>query len=329
MLVTEVSRFGGPEVLTPRRAPDPVAGPGQVVVRTAAADVLLVDTMIRAGRGVDYFPIKPPYVPGNGIAGLVISAGRGVEPSWIGRAVVAHTGGSGGRGGYAERAVVPAADLIPVPSGLRLADAAALLHDGSTAFMLIARVRIRPADWVLVTAAGGGMGVLLVQLARALGGRVIGAARGPAKLDLARNAGARAAVDYSEPGWTEEVRELTAGLGPDVVFDGTGGGLGRAAFEVTARGGEFSAHGTTDGYFTRIDPAEAARREITVHRLGDHDPVAFRAHATTALAVAAAGRVRPVIGQTFPLDRAVEAHAAIEARATLAKTLLFTDHITA
>ena len=329
MLVTEVSRFGGPEVLTPRQAPDPVAGPGQVVVRTSAADVLLVDTMIRSGRGVDYFPVTPPYVPGNGVAGLVISAGRGVEPSWVGRAVVAHTGGSGGRGGYAERAVVPATDLIPVPSGLGLADAAALLLDGSTAFMLTGRVSIRLADWVLVTAAGGGMGVLLVQLARALGGRVIGAARGPAKRDLVRNAGARATVDYSEPGWAEQVRELTDGHGADVVFDGTGGELGRAAFEVTVRGGEFSAHGTTDGYFTRIDPEEAARREITVHRLGDHDPVAFRANATKALAVAAAGRVRPVIGQTFPLDRAAEAHAAIEARATLAKTLLLTDQITA
>jgi NADPH:quinone reductase len=329
MLVTEVGRFGGPEVLTPRRVPDPVAGPGQVVVQTAAADVLLVDTMIRSGRGVDYFPIQPPYVPGNGVAGQVVSAGRGVEPMWIGRAVVAHTGGIGGSGGYAERAVVPADDLIAVPPGLGLADAAALLHDGSTAFGLTARVPITLADWVLVTAAGGGMGVLLVQLARALGGRVIAAARGQAKLDLARHAGARATVDYSEPGWTEQVRELTDGHGADVVFDGTGGELGRAAFEVTTRGGEFSAHGTTDGYFTRIDPEEAARREITVYRLGDHDPVAFQAHAATALAVAAAGRVRPFIGQTFPLDRAADAHAAIEARAALAKTLLLTEQITA
>jgi NADPH:quinone reductase len=113
MLVAEVGRFGGPEVLNPRQVPDPVAGPGEVVVQTAAADVLLVDTMIRSGRAVDYFPIQPPYVPGNGVAGHVISAGRGVEPSWAGRAVVAHTGGSGGSGGYAERAVVRADDLIP------------------------------------------------------------------------------------------------------------------------------------------------------------------------------------------------------------------------
>ena len=329
MLVTEVGRFGGPEVLTPRWVTDPVAGPGQVVVQTAAADVLLVDTMIRSGRAVDYFPIQPPYVPGNGVAGQVISVGAGVDSSWIGRAVVAHTGQAGGSGGYAEQAVVAASDLIAVPSGLGLAEAAALLHDGSTAFMLTARVPIRPADWVLVTAAGGGMGVLLVQLARALGGRVIGAARGPAKLDLIRDAGAQAAVAYSAPDWTEQVRELTAGRGADVVFDGTGGELGRAAYEVTAPGGEFSAHGTSDGFYTRIDPEEAFRRGITVRYIDDYEPLAFRAHATTALATAAAGRVRPVIGQAFPLHLAAEAHAAIEARATLAKTLLLTDQITA
>jgi len=321
MLVTEVSRFGGPEVLTPRRVPDPVAGPGQVVVETAAADVLFVDTMIRSGRAGDFFEITPPYRPGNGVAGHVIAAGMGVDPSWQGRAVVAHTGQAGGSGGYAEQAVVAESDLIAVPRGLGLAEAAALLHDGSTAFGLIGRVAIRPFDWVLVTAAGGGLGVLLVQLAEALGGRVIAAARGQAKLDLARDAGARVVLDYSVPDWAGQVRALTKGHGADVVFDGAGGGLGRAAFEVTARGGQYSAHGMSDG-FTRIDPQEAARREITVYYVPRYEPAAFRQHAATALATAAAGRLRPVIGQTFPLDRAAQAHAAIEARATLAKTLL-------
>jgi NADPH2:quinone reductase len=85
MLMVEAVRFGGPRVLVARHAPDPVAGPGQVVVRTSAADVLFVDTFIRAGRAVDFFPIRPPYVPGNGIAGHVISLGTGVAPGWAGR----------------------------------------------------------------------------------------------------------------------------------------------------------------------------------------------------------------------------------------------------
>jgi NADPH2:quinone reductase len=303
MLVVEVSRFGGPEVLIVRQVPDPVAGPGQAVIRTAAADVLLVDAMIRSGRGVDFFPLRPPYVPGNGVAGQVIAVGDGVDPSWTGRAAVARTGAAGGSGGYAERAVVPAADLIPVPSELGLPEAAALLHDGATAFGLLELAVIKPGDWVLVAAAAGGMGVLLVELAGAAGGRVIGAARGRPKLDLVRDAGAEAALDYSEPDWTARVRELNAGHGADVVFDGG---------------------------FARLDAREAARRGITAYGIEQHQhqPATFRRLAAAALAEAAAGRLRPVIGQTFPLGRAADAHAALEARATLAKTLLLPAPIT-
>ena len=174
---------------------------------------------------------------------------------------------------------------------------------------------------MLITAAGGGMGVLLVQLARAAGGRVIGAARGQAKLDLIRRAGAEAAVDYSEPGWTGLVRELTAGRGAGVVLDGAGGPLGRAAFEVTAPGGRFSAHGISGGGFAAVaHPAGGqASAGITVYGIEPYDPAAFRAQAAAALTEAAAGGLEPVIGQTFPLGRAADAHAAIEARATVAK----------
>jgi NADPH:quinone reductase len=326
MQVIQVNEFGAPDVLTPRQMPDPVAGPGQVVIETAAADVLLVDTLIRSGRGVDYFSVRPPYVPGSGVAGHVIEVGDGGDRSWTGRAAITRTGAAGGFGGYAERAVMPAADLIPVPPGLGLLGAAALLHDGTTASGLVELAVIKPGEWVLITAAGGGMGVLLVQLARAAGGRVIGAARGQAKLDLVRDAGAEAALDYSDPDWTARVRELTAGRGADVVFDGAGGRLGQAAFEVTAPGGRFSAHGMSDGGFARLDAQQAADRRITVHGIegAQHDPATFRRHAAAALAEAAAGRLRPVIGQTFPLNRAAAAHTALEARATVAKTLLIT-----
>jgi len=126
MLVMEAERFAGPQVLTARQVPDPVAGPGQVVVRTSAADVLFVDMFIRAGRAVDFLPIRPPYVPGNGVAGQVISLGDGVDPGWAGRPVIAHTGGSGGSGGYAEQGAVAVGELISVPGELGLPEAAAL-----------------------------------------------------------------------------------------------------------------------------------------------------------------------------------------------------------
>jgi NADPH2:quinone reductase len=172
--------------------------------------------------------------------------------------------------------------------------------------------------------AAGGVGSLLVQLARVAGARVLGAARGARKLDLIRELGADAAVDYSEPAWTKRVLEVTAGEGPDVVFDGVGGRIGRGAFEVTARGGRFSVHGASSGEVTLIDSADARSRGVEVigiEQLFDFRPNVVR-WAEQMMSQAAAGLVRPVIGQTFPLERAAEAHAAIENRTAMGKTLL-------
>jgi NADPH2:quinone reductase len=321
MRVVRAMAFGGPEVLVTSEVPTPVAGAGQVVVDVAVADVLFVEAKIRQGWGREYFTVTPPYVPGGAVAGQVSLVGDGVDPGWVGRPVVAHTGGGGG---YAEQVVVPAERLIPVPDGLGLREATALLHDGPTALGVFEGAEIKPGEWVLVTAAGGGLGILLVQLAHAAGARVIAAARGERKLDLARELGADVVVDYSAPDWTARVREATGGAGPDVVFDGAGGQIGRAAFEVTAPGGRFSAHGAPSGTFAEIDPEQARRREIRVRGIEQvqFTPADQKRLAERALTEAAAGRIRPVIGETFPLERAADAHAAIEARGVVGKTLL-------
>lgn len=322
--VIEVRRFGPPEVLTVTEVPEPVARPGQAVVSVRAADVLFIDTVIRSGNAAQWFSVKPPYVPGNGVAGRVASVGDGVDPEWIGRDVIAHTGEQGGLDGYAERVAVPAGRLVAVEDGLDSGDAVAALHDGATALGLAAGTGFPAGGWVLITGAAGGLGLWLIQLARAAGARVAGAARGRAKLDLIRKLGADLAVDYSGPGWRDEIVKATGGTGPDVVFDGAGGRLGREAFEITAEGGRFSAHGAPSGDFASIDPEQAGRRGIGVRGIeqvqfgpGEHEALAGR-----ALAELSAGRIRPVIGQAFPLERAAEAHAAIEARAVAGKTLL-------
>lgn len=308
-------------MLVPGEAPEPVAGPGQVVVDVSVAGITFVETQIR--RGVDRWHSRPelPYVPGGTVAGRVGSLGEDVDPGWSGRRVIA---GTGEGGGFAERAVAAVEDLVPVPEGLGLPEAVALHTDGSTALGLVEGARIRPGEWVLVEAAGGGVGSLLVQLARAAGARVIGAARGARKLELARDLGAEVAVDYSDPDWTDQVREATGGTGPDVVFDGVGGEIGRAAFEVTADGGRFSVHGASSGQVTVIDPARARRREIEVigiEQLFGFGPRMGR-WAERVMSEAVAGRIRPIIGQTFPLERAADAHALIESRGALGKTLL-------
>jgi NADPH2:quinone reductase len=320
----EVARFGGPDVLELRQLPDPSPGPGQVMVATSACDVLFVDTMIRSGRGVGYFPIRPPYVPGNGVGGTVAAVGAGVDASWRGRPVVAHTGGPGGTGGYAELAAVDVEACAAVPDGVNLLDATAVQADGTTALRVLEKTAPQQGEWALVLAAAGGMGILLVQLLAARGMKVVGAARGSKKRDVVSAVGAAAVIDYGEPGWTVAVLDATGGRRPTVVLDGAGGTIGGEAFGLVADGGRFSAHGTPSGSFAPIDPGESERRGVTVTTLpnlqyGEGD----RSRLLTAvLAEVGAGRLAPFVGQTFPLAEAWKAHLAIESRETVAKTLL-------
>jgi NADPH2:quinone reductase len=320
MRAVQAVEFGPPDVLVPTELPEPTAGPGQVVVGVKFAPVLFLDTQIRAGWGREWFPVTPPYTPGAGVAGEITSAGPGVDPRWAGRRVVADTP----EGGYLERAAVEAGRVVAIPEGLGTAEAAALLHDGRTALGLAEAADVRPGEWVLVLGAGGGLGILLVQLAHGAGARVMGAARGQRKLDLARHLGASVVVDYSQPDWPQQVLAAAGGTGPDVVFDGVGGEIGHAAFEITARGGRFSAHGAPSGGFAPVDRQEAERRTITVRGIeaAQFAPADARRLTGRALSEAAAGRIRPVIGQRYPLARAADAHRAIEARDVIGKTLL-------
>jgi NADPH2:quinone reductase len=339
--VIEVREFGPPEVLTPVSRPAPTAGPGQVVIATTAADVLHIDTVIRSGRAAQWFDVRPPYVPGNGVAGTIASAGPGVDPGLLGQRVVAHTGEAGGSGGYAEQALVPVARVVPVPDEVSLADAVAVLNDGATALGLMAGTGVRPGEWVLILGAAGGLGLLLTQLARAAGGHVVAALRvagpqltgpptgplGQEKAARVRDAGAEAVADYADPGWAAQVTAATGGSGPAVVFDGVGGSLGVAAFAITARGGRFSGHGAASGGFAPVDRDDAARRGITVQGIeqvqfpaGVHEKLTGQ-----ALAEVAAGRMRPVIGQSYPLGRAADAHRGLEGRSAIGKTLLIVN----
>lgn len=288
-----------------------------MLVDVAAVDVLFVETQIRSGWGRQWFDVQPPFVPGNGITGTVSAVGAGVDASWVGRRVSAHTGQ---RGGYAECAVVAVDALVEVPEALDLVTAAALLHDGVTALGLLDAVPVREGDQVLATAAAGGLGLTLVQLTLAAGARVVGAVRGQQKLDLVTAQGAEA-VDYSVDGWTQRVVELTGGSGPDVVFDGSGGDTGAAALGIVAKGGRFSAHGAAAGTFTAPDDS---RGDVTITGIeaAQHEPAEVNRYTARAFAAAVDGRIRPVVGRRFPIAQAADAHTAIEGRTAVGKTLL-------
>ncbi len=277
-----LTAFGPPENLVPGDAPEPA---GETLVDVAFANLTFVETQFRA-TGFGPFAGELPMIPGNGVGGVTRD----------GRRVVGSTGGAGG---YAERAVV--ADPVAVPDGLALDAATALLADGRTATWLIACAQLRPGERVLVEAAAGGVGTLLVQLAVAAGATVVAAAGGERKLALARELGAHETVDYRSP-WDP---------GPlDVVFDGVGGAVAHVAASHLRPGGRMLSFGLASGAWG------AGRRPERP------TPRQAREFTESALREAAAGRLRPVIGQRFPLARAAAAHAAIEARATVGKTLL-------
>ncbi len=307
--------FGRPEMLAVEEVADPVAGPGQVLIEVAAASVVFIETQIRAGRAPT--PAHRPALPvilGNGVGGVVRAAGPGVDRGLLGARVVSTTGG---RGGYAELAAVDAAEPIVVPDELGIDVATAVLADGRTAVGLTSVAKPAAGEWVLVEAAGGGVGILLVQLAAAAGARVVAAASSPAKLRAAAAAGAEVTVDYSAGDWPDRVREAAGAV--DVVYDGVGGDIGRTALGLARDGGRFVVHGMASGSMTVPSAGQAARLQVTGLGLIELPP---RELSRLALAQTAAGRLQPMIGQAMPLEDAAAAHAAIERRATVGKTLL-------
>lgn len=318
MRAVVMREFGPPQVLQLAETANAQAGPGQVVVDVEIAGVTFVETQVRAGR-----PPNPGMLPalpailGNGVGGTVAELGDGVDSALAGQRVVASLSGTGG---YAERAVALAGRLVEVPDGLALRDAVALLADGRTALALAGRARLGKGDIVLVEAAAGGVGTLLVQLARNAGARVIALASAERKLRLTRDLGADIAISYADHDWPRRVRDAVGGV--DVVFDGVGGDTARAAFGLLGTGGRFCAFGMASGRFAPVTPELAQQHQVSMVQSTGLSPDELTALVRAALAEAAAGRIRPVIGQELELAHAADAHAAIEARATIGKTLL-------
>src|ERR1700733_1505768 len=269
--------FGPPEVLEAAAGAEPEAGRAQVVIEAEVAIVTFVETQIRAGRAPP--PSLLPALPailGNGTGGTV-----------AGRRVVASLNGTGG---YAERVVADAGRLIEVPDELSLRDAVALLADGRTALSPAGGAGLTAGETVLVEAAAGSVGTLLVQLARQAGARVVALAGEPGKLALVRDLGADVAVDYRYGDWPDSVR-AAVGRG-DVVFDGVGGKVGGAAFGLLGPGGRFYPFGMASGSFAPVTPELAESRQVSVRAGAGASPEELAELARTALAEAAAGRLR-------------------------------------
>lgn len=320
MRAVRVDRFGGPDVLAIANVDDPEPAEGQVLVDVRMAGVAYGDVMVRSGR----HPLPLPWTPGLEVAGQVLAAGPGAGESLLGKTVVAVTAGQAG--GYAERAVATAAYTFPVPTGLALDVALAVFQAGALARGLLSAMRLQATDTVLITAAAGRIGSMLVQTAKSAGATVIGAA-GPDKLGAVAEFGADHAVDYRAPGWPDQVRELTGGRGATLVLDAVGGQTAASAFAAIADGsGRIGLYGYASGAWPALDAQVIARRGLTVSGpLGmviRKPDAQQREDAEQALAAAARGELAPRIHARFPLESAADAHRELEARRSVGTIVL-------
>ncbi|WP_255375515.1 zinc-binding dehydrogenase [Saccharomonospora sp. CUA-673] len=303
--------FGGPDVLRLEQVPDPVPAGGQVRIRVAAAGVHRLDGALRAGTG---FPPghEPtlPMTPGREVAGVVDTVGEGVDAAWIGVTVVTHLG-PGGSGGYAELAVADVGRLYRLPTGRhahRRRRDRHRAHGGGRA----GPGDIGPDDVAAVTSAAGGMAAVLLQGVRGAGARAVGLAGGADRLEVARGFGAQTVVDYRRNGWLDELVAAEPRL--TVVLDGVGGDIGRRLHAALPAGGRMVRFsGDRDDY-----PGTAEVRDL----LGPWMQERLQTFERDSLAAAADGRRVPVVGSTFPLARAADAHRALENRTTTGKVVL-------
>lgn len=319
MKAIRVHEFGDPHVLRYDDVPVPEPGPGEARVKLAATGVNFIDIYHRKGQ----YPGQLPLTLGQEGAGTVDAVGEGVSEVHAGDQVVY----AGVQGAYAEYALVPAARLVQVPAGVSLEQAAALMLQGLTAhYLALSTFPLRPGDTALVHAAGGGVGQLLVQIAKRRGARVIGTASA-AKLDLARAAGADEAIDYDASDFAAAAKQLTGGRGVDVVYDSVGKNTFDGSLDCLRPRGYLVLYGQSSGPVPPLNPQVLNSKGslfLTRPTLGHYVATREELLARTGdlFGWVQAGELKIAIDTSFALAEAAEAHRYLEARKTKGKVLL-------
>jgi NADPH:quinone reductase len=320
MKAIQVQKTGGPEVLTLVDLPIPKPKPNEAVVKIAAAGVNFIDVYFREGR----YPAPLPFVDGQEAAGVVSEIGSEVKSLKPGDRV-AYTGILGA---YAEYSAVPADRLVRVPAGITDQQAAAAMLQGMTAhYLLNSTYPLKKGETALIHAAAGGMGLLLVQMAKNIGARVIGTAGSAEKIKLAREAGADEVIDYSKEDFAVETRRLTDGKGVNVVYDGVGKTTFDKDFDVLRPRGYLVLFGGASGPVPPVDPMKLTSKGSLVlarpslgHYIATREELEQRA--ADVLGWIAAGKLKLHIAHTYKLEDAQQAHRDLESRKTTGKLLL-------
>lgn len=317
---------GGPEVLKCVERAVPQAGPGEVLIRVAAAGVNRPDVMQRKGL----YPPPPgaPTIPGLEVAGEIVALGEGVERDMIGQPVCALIAG----GGYAEYAVAPVGSCLTVPEGLSMAEAAAMPETLFTVWTnLFERAYATEGDWVLVHGGTSGIGTMAISLCRLFGVRIVVTCGSDDKVAAAKAHGATHAINYKTQDFVTDVSRITGGRGVDVVLDMVGGDYVPRNLQCMAEEGRHVSIAVQGGATAQVPLFEIMRKRLvltgsTLRARGN----AFKSLVADELSrnvwpFVQSGQLRPVMDQRFPLERAADAHARMDAGDHIGKIVLVTD----
>lgn len=316
-----MKEFGGPEVLQVQEVANLKPEKGQALVRIEVAGLNFIDIYQRRGT----YPVKLPYIPGLEASGIVEAVGEGVtsvKPQ--DRVAYVHEPGA-----YAEQSLVNADHLIPLPAELSFEQGAAIPLQGMTAHYLLHEFRtIKPGDTVLIHAAAGGMGLLLVQWAKHLGARVFGTVSTEEKAKIAKEAGAEAVILYTKQDFVEEIKKLTAGQGVDLIIDGVGKTTFPGNLKAASRRGNVVIFGAASGPADPISPNALMVHSLTVSggSLFNYllTPEELKMRSQAVLQGVQQGWLKLRIDEVFPLDQAAKAQEKLENRSTSGKVLLST-----
>ena len=320
MKAIRVSHTGGPEVLELVDIPVPQPKPAEALVKISFAGVNSIDAQFRDGR----LRTALPFIPGHEGAGTVTALGPQARVVKVGDRVA----WSGTLGSYAEFIAVPEEHLVPVPSSMSDEQSAAAMVHGLTAHYLVNDAhKLKAGETALVHAAAGGVGLLLVQMARAMGARVIGTASSEEKADLAREAGADEVIVFTKKDFEPEVKRLTGGKGVDVVYDGVGKDTFEKNLNVMRLRGMLVLYGMSSGPVPPVDPAKLSEkgslfmaRTTLAHFTATREELLARTSAMFAMI--AEGKLKLRIAKAYPLPDAPQAHADMEGRKLTGKLLL-------
>jgi NADPH2:quinone reductase len=302
--------------------PEPELRPGTLQVEVRAAGCNFFDILMMQGR----YQVKPPFpfIPGAEIAGVVRRVGPGVRGFAVGDRVLA----SAGLGGFAELALAPAGTCYPLPEGMSFAEGAAFPIIYPTSYAgLVYRAALQPKEDLLVHAAAGGVGIAAVQIGKALGARVIATAGGAEKLEIARREGADELIDYQKEDFAARVQELTGGKGADVIYDSVGGEIFEKSLKCIAWNGRLLVIGFASGTIPSVQANRILLKNIAITGLhwGAHaskDPEKIPRTFEALFELYRAGKIRPVIFETYPLEKLPSALEALGSRKSYGKLIV-------